>query len=217
MKYKRINIKKYCLISFILILFFVSIFLYKYYINIKNKISKYSKNYYEIELNRIINNSLRDIININNKYSLINIYFKNNEITYIDQNTTASYSFINEITLLINKKLDNQKLIVEVPYNMKQNIIFYNLYPQINVLISNIEIASANIDTKIKNYGINNALIETSIIITFKYTISAGLSDNNNQFDYKYVIDSKVINGKVPTYYGKEIRSASSIFVIPNE
>lgn len=217
MKYKRINIKKYCLISFILILFFVSIFLYKYYINIKNKISKYSKNYYEIELNRIINNSLRDIININNKYNLINIYFNNNEITYIDQNTTASYSFINEITLLINKKLDNQKLIVEVPYNMKQNIIFYNLYPKIKVLISNIEIASANIDTKTKDYGINNALIETSIIITFKYTISAGLSDNNSQFDYKYVIDSKVINGKVPTYYGKEIRSASSIFVIPNE
>lgn len=216
MRNKRINLKTYILGSFILILFLLFIIIKIYIKNTSNNIALYSRELINHKIDKIINNSINYYNNINNEVNFFKIYYNdNNEIIYLDQDINSTYNYINSLLSYFNKKINNKNIYIKVPYNFKQNILFYNFYPKINIKVNNIKSMVANIDTIVKEYGINNALIQNYINIEIKYVINGGLSLKETKYKYKYLLSSKIITGKVPSIYGKEYSSSSNIFDIP--
>ena len=74
---------------------------------------------------------------------------------------------------------------------------------------------SSNINTKITNYGINNALIETSIVIDLKLQIVLPNKTEKVSFQNSIPISLKLIQGIVPNYYFNGIDKNSSSFIVP--
>ena len=87
--------------------------------------------------------------------------------------------------------------------------------PKITVKINYTDALLTNIYTKITNYGMNNALVEAYIKISIEGQIITPITKNAEKIDYDMLISSKIINGRVPLYYGGYISTSSSIFDIP--
>ena len=135
-----------------------------------------------IELSTIIiNESLKEIIVKNNLQSIINITRNNNnEITNLDLNTTTAniilYEINNSIMRNINniknnnfknlniEYLDEKDNIFKIPFGVIYNIpILIPLSPNVPFKISILGNTSNEMITEVKEYGINNSIIELRI------------------------------------------------------
>lgn len=178
-----------------------------------------------IVVNESVNQSAINKLKINNIYTLT----KNdkNEIEMIDYNTALVNEFLNEITKkmqddLINIENKKYRIIVKnekpeaIEYSIPLGVIFNNpllnnMGPGIPVKMNFIGSVLTNIKTNVKEYGINNSLIELFINIEIRGKIILPIISKEiviqNDIPYSY----KIINGKVPNYYGGLISKNSHI------
>lgn len=214
---------------------------------IGNKITPGVISYAETELEkfttRIINNVISSEINDISLDELFIITKDNNDyIKTIDYNPIVVNSILSNITTKVDKTLrsvekgeilfelsddilenyDVDKLKKGVIFEMAITTIFdnpllANLGPKIPIRISMLGSTSSNINTKITNYGINNALVETSIIIDVKLQIVLPYKTEKVNFSNNIPISLKLIQGVVPNYYFNGIDKNSSSFIIPVE
>lgn len=99
-----------------------------------------------------------------------------------------------------------------------QNPLFNYLGPKVDVHIKLIGAIETNVYTVVKEYGINNSLIEMGVIITV--SIRVMLPGNNwilLQINNQVPISYKIVTGQVPSYYGGSMNQNSDIFSIPIE
>ena len=79
------------------------------------------------------------------------------------------------------------------------------------------EEARKTVLTKIKEYGINNCLIEMNLVIEIKQQIMLPLISKKIKIINDIPISYKVINGKIPEYYSGSLSKGSNIYSIPIE
>ena len=72
------------------------------------------------------------------------------------------------------------------------------------------------VNTNIKNYGINNAIIEITLDIIVKEEVILPINTEEIKVTQTIPIAIKIIEGSVPSYYSGEINK-SSTFSIPIE
>lgn len=177
----------------------------------------------------IVNSSIKNDIlknyNINNLITLK--YNKNQEIESIDYNLETSYDILleiknnilstisnsNEYKYYYKYYINNNNIILEVPfYNYTSNIFLINLGPTIKSRIIFLKTIDSSINTVVNNYGINT--IKLDIYANFKVISNIVVPFNNKEINnsFKILLTSKVINGKIPTYYGNNFKSESDIF-----
>ena len=117
------------------------------------------------------------------------------EIEYYDDNLSS---------------LDNS-IIVAYPMGLaSDSLLLNNLGPKIPIKINLLNSVMTNIYTKVSTYGINALLVEMYIIIELKHQI-VGSSVEEFSCKYEVPIASKMIQGKIPTYYGGVIERNSNI------
>lgn len=112
--------------------------------------------------------------------------------------------------LLINYDKDNLKkgIIYEIPSGMAfNNAILANIGPKIPVRISLIGDAISSINTKITNYGINNALIEVYVDLKVEIKVIMPLMSENIEVLTSIPIAIKLIQGNIPNYYSNSLSS----------
>ena len=68
-----------------------------------------------------------------------------------------------------------------------------------------------NLETKVTNYGFNNALVEVYVYVKFATEIITPLNSKTIDFEYKTIIDAKMIEGEVPNFYDGIIEKNSNI------
>lgn len=170
--------------------------------------------------NTILNkDTLEDILIIN----------KNNkdEILYVDFNLDKAYKILDTVSDTLTNSfknlengdislayLDNELthktdgIVLNIPLGstLKSNY-FYNLGPKVPVKINFIGSVLTNLETKITNYGLNNALVEVFIYIEFHNVIIAPFKTEEITLKYDSVIASMMINGSVPSFYNGVIES----------
>lgn len=95
------------------------------------------------------------------------------------------------------------------------NPIITNLGPKIPVRIFMLGSTNSNVNTKITSYGINNALIETSIVMNVSMQIVLPYKTSKVTFTNSVPISMKIIQGNIPNYYFNGIDKNSSSFVLP--
>ena len=97
------------------------------------------------------------------------------------------------------------------------NTLLSNLGPTIPVKINLIGDISGNVSTKVTNYGINNALLETNINIEINQLVVLPIATKEMKITSSVPIAMKLVQGTVPNYYFNGIDRNSNTITIPTE
>ena len=102
----------------------------------------------------------------------------------------------------------NKGIMIEVPFFLNSNwSLLTNLGPRIPVKIELIGSVKTNIKTNVKNYGINNALVEIYSVTTININIVTPGKSQDYILDYDILLDTKLVEGRVPYLYGSNFTS----------
>lgn len=205
-------------ILFIVIVSFIEI---KYFSHKSETILlDYSSNKITNIINEIINESINNKIYRYKYNDIIKIDGQNNgNITSIDFDNEivnsmlymVSDEILGKIKLLESNNYDNLNLkyissndkVYYVPYGVIYgSSILSNLGPKIPFKISLV--GSTNNETKInvEEYGINSSKVEVVLNINFKMMVLLPFKSKEIVINKTIILDSKIIQGKVPDYYG---------------
>ena len=225
--------------KFILLIIFIISGLLISFRYISKTVTPVLLNYAEVEakkfINIIVNKSIIES-NIDDIDNLVIINEKNGVINSFDFNVNIVNSMLAKVGDRIdaNMKLFEDGLLKDIQgYNnddlkkgiiyripsglfLKDNIIS-NIGPKIPVKIDMKGSITTNIDTKLTNYGINNALIEIFINITLEEQILLPFTVKSITVENNIPIVLKMIEGSVPKYYSNGINQTSPIVSIPLE
>lgn len=110
---------------------------------------------------------------------------------------------------LLNKNLslyDSNKLKKGIIYELPSGIIFNNvilnnIFPKIPVKIDLIGNILCRLDSDVKSYGINNALITVNIVVEVEVKILLPFVSKNTKIVESIPIVMKIIEGNIPSYY----------------
>ena len=228
-----ISLSKILFLTIIMIVSFTFFLFFKF----SNQIGKNIIQISEAEINKITFGFITNKLNhdLFNKETLKDILIltknKDDEILYVDFNFDVAYQVLDSISNTLTssfKELENGSidiayydkngshktngLILNIPIGtILKNNYFYNLGPKVPVKVNFVGSVLTNLETKITNYGLNNALVEVFVFIEFHNQIMAPFATKDMTFKYDAVIASMMIEGKVPSFYNGTISKTSNI------
>lgn len=160
-----------------------------------------------IDFNSIEVNELLAIVTENIQYDL-----KRLEEGNIDILNTFNFSYLGSINKL------KKGIVFEIPSGLAfGNSFFNNLGPKVPVKMNLIGDIFSEINTKVTNYGINNALIEIRINLKLTEQLFLPIASNKIEIATSVPLMLKLIQGNVPSYYLTGINQNSSPFNLPTE
>ncbi len=217
--------KKYISIVDKIIILTIVIFLIAYVMRkmftIKSEtvLLEYAKNQ-SMQLSSIlINKALYEVTYNNNYDTFMKTSFNNNDMLDISLDNKkvnellflVNDNILKNINLLQNGKykylnidyLDQSNFIFEVPIGVIYDIpILVGIGPKIPFKLDIITNSDNSVYTNIRDYGINNSIIEVILKINLNIQIILPFTSKEVQISKEIPIDTKIIQGKVPTYYG---------------
>lgn len=242
----RLNISKGKLFVFIIIFLFLAIYFSLKYINLKvNPIlldyaELESRKIASIVINNAVNKNVTENVDVEDLFLITKD--ANDEIKTIDFNpitvnklltkTTNSVQMnlkyieqgkIELLDLATNALIDynKDKLKRGIIYEIPTGVIFGNSFlanigPTIPVKFSLVGDIVSYVNTKITNYGINNALIEVNIVLELSEQVILPFVTNKIKIETTIPVALKLIQGSVPEYYMNGVQNSPS-FALPIE
>lgn len=169
----------------------------------------------------VVYRGINDIFINEDVDSLIEIYSNNKgEILSIDYKMGDSYKLLNKYKEYIYETLINtdfsDKYYEDGVYFVSSSLInnallFNNLGLRIPMKVNVANDIRVNFKTKVKDYGINSVLVELYLVIDVRSWFVNPFNDGTFGETYEYVVSSRVINGKIPDYFGGMIEKSSAI------
>ena len=145
------------------------------------------------------------------KYYLYIDKNKSNEIVYLDYDIDKTYKLLNKYIESLKKDNSKSKILTVPFFIASDNIIISSLGPKIKFKYEIIDNVKGKIKTKVTDFGVNNALIEMYFELEIGYLVVIPMNKKESVLKTEILISSKIINGKVPTFYGKNIFKESSV------
>ena len=221
------------LIAIIVIASICSIFLIRI---LSNKIGPVYLDIAEKEVKKlvilVINNSVNEeVINEIDSNQLFSIVKNNNdEIVLIDYNSVNVNKYLalvvkkvsnnldliekgkyNELSFVLkgyDDKLLNKGIIANIPLGSLMGLnLLSNVGPRIPVKFNLIKDVSGGIDTKINEYGINNAYMEVLVKVNVNVNINLLFLSKTVSIECSIPISMKIIQGNIPNFYTGGINS----------
>ena len=180
----------------------------------------------------VINNSINDeVINEMGNNELFDIVKNNNnEIVLIDYNSMNVNKYLawvvrtvsNNLDLIENgkynllsfnlegydNKLLNKGIIANIPFGSLLGLnLLSNVGPRVPVKFNLIKDVSGGIDTKINEYGINNAYMEVLVKVNVNVNINLLFLSRTINIECSVPISMKIIQGNIPDFYTGGINS----------
>ncbi len=159
---------------------------------------------------------------------------QNGEIAGIDYDMIKIYDLADKLTNnieenmmnseILNKYLNKKEnissvedgLIIWIPLGVVSDSIFLaNLGPKIPILVKFLGSVFSSVKTRVTDYGINNVLLEVYLDVTITYEIVTPITLDEKKIKFELLLDSKVIQGKVPNLYGGILENRSAFFEVP--
>jgi sporulation protein YunB len=123
-----------------------------------------------------------------------------------------------EDLIAYDKEKLKRGIIYEIPLGaVTKNALLSNIGPKIPVRFSLVSGVNGNIKTRIKSYGINNALIEIFIRIEISEQVILPLLSRKISVSNDVPVAIKLIQGKIPNYYLNGFNQTTPIFTLPME
>ena len=234
-------------ILFIVILIIVGIIISFQIINVRvspiliNYAEVESRKLASIIINNAVSKNVTENIDINELFLITRD--SNNEIKTIDFNPITVNKILTDTTNSVQVNLkyieqgkvelldlttnslidyDTDKLKQGIIYEIPSGVIFgnsilSNVGPKIPVKFSLVGDIVSHINTKITDYGINNALIEVNIVLELSEQVILPFISDEIKIETSIPVALKLIQGSVPNYYLNGIDQNSSSFSIPIE
>lgn len=208
---ERLKRKYYILITFLISLFLFIIIFSLYSKKLNPKLNDYIDFLVKDEIykkviksnNFITNEELNDILYIDKNDS--------NEIVYLDYNMDKTYKLLNKYIDSLKKDNSKSKILTVPFFIASDNIIISSLGPKVKFKYEIMNNVKGKIKTKVTDFGVNNALVEMYFELEIGYLVVIPMNKKESVLKTEILISSKVINGKVPTFYGKNIFKESSV------
>lgn len=155
-----------------------------------------------------------EIIGMN--YEMVKIYELADKLTNSIENNLTNKEILNKYLNPKKEVSQEEGLLLFFPLGIVSDSIFLsNLGPKIPILINFVGSVFSNIKTRVKDYGINNALLEVYLDVSITYEILTPVTKEEKKVKYELLIDSKVIQGKIPNIYGGILENRSAFFEVP--
>ena len=224
--------KNFKLISFDLFLLIIVIILIMTYSMLKIYTYKsepilmdYAKNKSINIINYLINNSINEFLNDKNFKIIETEKNKDGDIVNINIDTNkvnkVLYLLTNDIYKNI-KKLENSEYdSFNHTYISKKDSILYlpigiihdmplmsNIGPKIPFKIEMIGSVNSKAFNNVKDYGINSSLIESLLNIELQLQVILPFKSETISIEKNILLDTKIIQGNIPEYYGGIISSS---------
>ena len=208
---ERLKRKYYILITFLISLFLFIIIFSLYSKKLNPKLNDYIDFLVKDEIykkviksnNFITNEEVNDILYIDKN--------KSNEIVYLDYNMDKTYKLLNKYIERLKKDNSKSKMLTVPFFIARDNIIISSLGPKIKFKYEIIDNVKGKIKTKVTDFGVNNALVEMYFELEIGYLVVIPMNKKESVLKTEILISSKIINGKVPTFYGKNIFKESGV------
>lgn len=208
---ERLKRKNYILITFLISLFLFIIIFSLYSKKLNPKLNDYIDFLVKDEIykkviksnNFITNEEVNDILYIDKN--------KSNEIVYLDYNMDKTYKLLNKYIESLKKDNSKSKILTVPFFIASDNIIISSLGPKVKFKYEIMNNVKGKIKTKVTDFGVNNALVEMYFELEIGYLVVIPMNKKESVLKTEILISSKVINGKVPTFYGKNIFKESSV------
>lgn len=175
---------------------------------VKNNIVYYDNLLVEeyVDTKELRSNLIDDLISLDKN--------KEEEIINIDINTAKAYELMGNIVKELKNKTDSYgdvdayaknkrgSMVLRYPIGLaSSNILLNNLGYRIPLKLALNSNVLTGIKTKVTNYGLNNALIEVHLKVSFiSNVIYFGLDDSINS-DYEILLASRMVMGRVPDMF----------------
>lgn len=166
-------------------------------------------------VSKCINEEILNNIDLDNLYIFT---YEDKKIKTIDYNPIILNKILIDSLTITRKALKDSPSLkkYKVPIGIVFNIPFFNdSGPKITATFDTIGDISTNLNNKITSYGINNAIIETSIVISVSYDITIPMSTKKINSTFSIPISIKIIEGDIPNYYLSGYNQNSSILSLP--
>ena len=208
---ERLKRKYYILITFLISLFLFIIIFSLYSKKLNPKLNDYIDFLVKDEIykkviksnNFITNEEVNDILYIDKN--------KSNEIVYLDYDIDKTYKLLNKYIDSLKKDNSKSKILTVPFFIASDNIIISSLGPKVKFKYEIMNNVKGKIKTKVTDFGVNNALVEMYFELEIGYLVVIPMNKKESVLKTEILISSKVINGKVPTFYGKNIFKESSV------
>ena len=208
---ERLKRKYYILITFLISLFLFIIIFSLYSKKLNPKLNDYIDFLVKDEIykkviksnNFITNEEVNDILYIDKN--------KSNEIVYLDYDIDKTYKLLNKYIESLKKDNSKSKILTVPFFIASDNIIISSLGPKIKFKYEIIDNVNGKIKTKVTDFGVNNALVEMYFELEIGYLVVIPMNKKESVLKTEILISSKIINGKVPTFYGKNIFKESGV------
>lgn len=145
----------------------------------------------------------------NSKEEIVEVDFNINECKKIMQ---SIIHYMNISTKGFNEK--GYKMYIPLGY-LSDSPLLLNLGPKIPINAKTTDVAMGNVKTTIKEYGINNALVEIYIEILLKVDTILPLEKREQDVTYETLVASKIITGSVPNFYNGTFTKESARINLP--
>lgn len=188
---------------------------------VKNNIIYYDNLLVEeyVDTQELRSNLIDDLISLDKN--------KSEEIMNIDINTAKSYELMAGIVKELKNKTDSYgdvdtyaknkrgSMVLRYPIGLaSSNILLSNLGYRIPLKLELNSNVLTGIKTKVTNYGLNNALIEVYLKVSFISNVIYFSLDEAINSDYEILLASRMVMGRVPDmfngYLEKNIESSNS-------
>ena len=173
-------------------------------------------------INDAVSKKVVEELNIDDLFIIT--YDKSGEIVSIDFNTLIVNEVLTKATHQVElslKYLETDKLdLIDLPKNITitndnkngllimipsgiafDNVLLANLGPKIPLKLEMIGSVITGINTKVTNYGINNALIELYLNIEVSLNVIMPFISKKETIKTSVPLALKMLNGRVPEYY----------------
>ena len=225
------------IVIFVGLLFFTFLFMHSFNIKVNPKLIEIAKTSIQKLQNTILTNF--QVKNLYSQFDLENMMVltknKQDEIISVDFKLEEVYKSLTEITKYLQQSMEDvimrkqvltyyseelsndlNSLILLVPMGVSSNMAYLaHLGPKIPVKITYMEYVTSNIRIALENYGINNVLISIYIDCEISSSFLIPAMEEKVKNNYSILVASKIIEGKIPTYYGGKIETKSNLLNIP--
>ncbi len=151
-------------------------------------------------------------LNLNKKDEIISVDYNIDKVyVLLGESLEILYNNLEKIDFSMNYKV-NDKNILWVPLGIgNKNILISNFGPKIPIKIDILTDSSMGYKTKVKNYGINNVLLELYLDINVSSSLLTPVSKEEIKDNFSILIASRIIAGSVPDYYNGILESTSPL------
>lgn len=196
--------------------------------NINNKLVPYIEKVVEKYVKRDVYNYVfyifdKEILTSEELGNIVNLNMnKQGEVVSVDYKFNIAYKYLSDG---MNDLYDNVKNIkLDTDYYDKNKSLFFipsgivtgnylleNFGFKIPCKINFLSDIDMSFKTKVKDYGMNNLLVELYLVINVKNDMISPSSFYEFGESYEMIIASEVVVGKIPVYYGNELEKSSAI------